>query len=500
MNKENKIILVILSIILVLVICIVVVINKTSSTNNDTNNSTQNANSTVNDDSKDDNTKTSSDTANNTEKDFSEYPAYEINLSEKSDKVEIVEKGVYTLTGTLKGYVYVNTEENVKLVLDNVTIENSSGPAIYIVSAKNTYIELVGTSKLSDGNTYSEFDEEVNAVIYSKDDLFIMGEGTLNVVANFEDGIISKDDLTIYNGTINVTSADDAIRGKDSVTIYDGNINVISGGDGIKTTNSEDTEKGNIVIEKGNIKIESSNDGIQAENSVTLNGGTYNIVTNGGSKSAMTYSEWNNSSSEEEESTKAIKAGVDITINDGEFNFSVTDDGIHSNNNVIINTGNFKITSDDDAIHADGMAEINGGIFSLTAHEGIEATYVKINDGTINIEASDDGINAGQKSTEYAVLIEINGGDITIKMGSGDTDGIDSNGDLYITGGTINVTGNSAFDYDGQVKYTGGKLIVNGKETTTITNQMMGGGMMENRGNMPYDQMNGEIPQGRMMR
>lgn len=62
-------------------------------------------------------------------------------------------------------------------------------------------------------------------------------------------------------------------------------------------------------------------------------------------------------------------------------------------------------------------------------------------------------------------------------MGQGDTDAIDSNGDLYINGGTLNITAQSPFDYDGQANYTGGTMIVNGSETTTITNQMMGGGM-----------------------
>ena len=63
-------------------------------------------------------------------------------------------------------------------------------------------------------------------------------------------------------------------------------------------------------------------------------------------------------------------------------------------------------------------------------------------------------------------------------MGQGDTDGIDSNGNIYINGGTINITGNSPFDYDGTAKYNGGTLIVNGSQTNIITNQMMGGGGM----------------------
>ena len=92
--------------------------------------------------------------------------------------------------------------------------------------------------------------------------------------------------------------------------------------------------------------------------------------------------------------------------------------------------------------------------------------------------------------------MEINDGNITIKMGQGDTDAIDSNGNITINGGTINITGNSAFDYDGTAKKNGGKIIINGTETDTITNQMMGGGMkgqmpnqMPQDGNMPTEGM-----------
>ena len=68
-------------------------------------------------------------------------------------------------------------------------------------------------------------------------------------------------------------------------------------------------------------------------------------------------------------------------------------------------------------------------------------------------------------------------------MKSGDTDALDSNGNLYINGGKLNITANSPFDYDGEAKYTGGEMIVNGNTTTSITNQMMGGGGMP-QGNM----------------
>ena len=104
------------------------------------------------------------------------------------------------------------------------------------------------------------------------------------------------------------------------------------------------------------------------------------------------------------------------------------------------------------------------------------------NDGTINIAASDDAINAGYKSAKISPTAEFNGGYVTIVMGSGDTDAVDSNGNLIITGGTLDITAQSPFDYDGVCQKTGGTLIVNGTETDTISNQMMGGGMGGRKG------------------
>ena len=148
----------------------------------------------------------------------------------------------------------------------------------------------------------------------------------------------------------------------------------------------------------------------------------------------------------------------------------------------------------DDGIHATTSVTVNGGTISVTAAEGIEATQVVIRDGTVSIQATGDGINAGRKTDSLDVKIEIGGGSITVTMGSGDTDGIDSNGDLVITGGTIDVSGPSPFDYDGTCTYTGGTIIVNGVETDTVPNQMMGGGMgggWMNGGGMGGGWMNG---------
>lgn len=149
--------------------------------------------------------------------------------------------------------------------------------------------------------------------------------------------------------------------------------------------------------------------------------------------------------------------------------------GISGKDDVVITGGTYVIEAGKHGIEAKDLVAINDGTFDISAVEGLEATNITINDGTIDIYATDDGINTTSKSTAYDVVTTINGGDINIEMGQGDTDAIDSNGDIYINGGNINITANSPFDYDGQGELNGGTLTVNGQQTTELQNQMMGG-------------------------
>ena len=395
--------------------------------------------------------------------------SYDLDLS---GTTTINKGGVYTITGTIEnGQLIINTNDDVKLILNNVSITNKNGPAIYIMDANCTYIELVGENVLN-GTVNAELD----TVLLSKDDLYIEGEGTLKVISNL-DGISSSDNLTINSGNFIIEAGDDGVKGKDSLIIENGNFTITAGGDAIKTTNEE--ELGNLVIKNGTFNITTNGDGITSISTLEIENGEFTIKTG---------------KNVENSSQKGIKADGILTINGGTFKLNINDDGFHSNKNVIINNGTFTITSNDDAIHADGLVEINDGTFTINAHEGIEGTYIKINGGDININASDDGINAGNKSSDYQTTIEINDGNITIVMGQGDTDGIDSNGNIYINGGTINITGNSPFDYDGEAKYNGGTIIVNGETTNTITNQFMGGGMIN--GGMPNDKQQNGNPNG----
>ena len=229
----------------------------------------------------------------------------------------------------------------------------------------------------------------------------------------------------------------------------------------VKSADKVFVSKDDLVLNgTGTLTIQSSDNGITSKDDLKITGGTINITC----------------------SADALEANDSIRIADGTINIKTSKDALHAENDdddtvgfVYICGGTLNVQSDDDAIHATTIIQIDGGELNLAAHEGLEATWIQINDGTINIEASDDAINASYKSAKITPVAEFNGGYVTIVMGSGDTDAVDSNGNLVITGGTLDITAQSPFDYDGTCEKTGGTLIVNGTETDTISNQMMGG-------------------------
>lgn len=421
-----------------------------------------------------------------------------IDLDNQKNTFNITTGGTYELTGTMTDGVVIDSEDDVTLVFNGVSI--TAEYPIYVKQGDVTIILNDGSTNYLEYTKVYDENEEVNGAIYTKDDLVIKGTGTLEIKSTYN-GIVSKDSLTIEEGTFIIDAYNNGIKGKDSVVINGGTYTITAGNDAIKATNDTDETLGYVEINNGTFNIVSSGDGIDAYQNVTITGGDFTIKTGDGyvatSKSAD-YGRWNSTTNKDSsESIKGIKAGTLITITGGTFNLNTEDDSIHSNGNIIIENGSFTIKSSDDGIHADGMIEINGGTFDITASEGIEATYVKINDGTIGISATDDGINAANKSNNYKTMVEINGGNITIKMGQGDTDGVDSNGDIIINGGTVNVTGQSTFDYDGTGTINGGTVISNGEQITTLPNQFMGGGM---QGQMGANMQRGNMPQGNMGR
>lgn len=418
--------------------------------------------------------------------------------SVKDNVITISKAGTYSISGTLSdGQLLVDAgdKDDVYIVLNNADITCSNNAPINIVNADKVVLstEKDSENNITDGKTYElEADsDEPNAAIFSKADLVLMGEGTLNIKGNYNNGVTSKDDLRIQSGTLNVEATNHGLKGKDCVLIIDGDISITSEGDGIKSTNTKDTDKGYVQIENGNIDITSGEDGIQAETNLIINNGNIKLSTGGGSQNSSTKKDWGNwgpnidkntqtsDDSESEKSAKGIKASQSIEINEGTLNIDSSDDSIHSNGTIKIKSGDIDAKSGDDGIHADESLQIDGGDINITkSYEGLESENITINDGKINVVSSDDGINisggsdSSSQNRQGANSFESTGdGKLTINNGQiivdADGDGLDANGSIEMNDGLVVVNGptsggDGSLDYDDTFNLNGGTLIAAG--------------------------------------
>ena len=375
--------------------------------------------------------------------------------------------GAYSISGTLNdGQIVVDTQDEgtVYLILNGVNITYATSAPIYVSNAEKTVLTLApGTENVvTDGVSYTFAEaetDEPNAAIFSKDALTINGTGSLTVNANYHNGITSKDDLKITGGIITVNAVNDGLKGRDSLAVLDGIITVNAGGNGLQSNNDEDVEKGFVSIDGGIFNIKAVLDGIQAETMLKVSGGNITIVSGGGSSNISG------------DSAKGLKAGVDITIAGGTINIDAADDAVHSNSSLTINGGDIVVASADDAVHSENTLVINSGNLTITrSYEGLESDIIVINDGTIQLVSSDDGINvtsgdiSGGESAAPGKYFEINGGYLVLDAGG---DGLDSNGTGTLNGGIVIVNGptedrNGALDVNGTLEINGGFLIAVG--------------------------------------
>ena len=436
----------------------------------------------------------------------------------------------------LDGQIVVDAPDaKVHLVLDGASITCQTSAPLFIADADRVTLTLAEGSQntLTDGESYvfADGEDEPNATLFSKDDLTINGTGALTIQANYNNGIGGKDDLYILSGTISVTAQNNGIKGKDSLVISGGNLSVTAGGNGLKSSNTEDASRGYILIEGGDITVSAGEDGVEAETYVTVSAGNLTITTGGGSANASTNNDdWGNwgggmpggrpnakpdgsgmpslpqqdgtdnpddmgdmlngqpaiqpetgeslsdaqqTDADTESSAKALKADTGILISGGTIVVDSSDDSVHSNGFVTISGGQLTLSSGDDGIHADQTVTITDGNIVITqSYEGIEGANVIVDGGTIDLTASDDGLNVaggsdgssingrpGQNAFAQAgdYHITINGGTVRINASG---DGIDSNGDLTINGGVVLVNGPTS-NADGSIDSESG-IYVNG--------------------------------------
>lgn len=486
----------------------------------------------------------------------------------------ITKAGEYTVAGLLsEGQLIVDAgdEDEVTIVLNGTSVTCSTGSPIYVKNASEVKIKSEENSfnEVIDNRTETtedSSDDAGNAAIYATCDLKLVGKGALVVTGNYNNGIQSKDNLSIKNVIVKVTAVNNAVKGNDAVDIESGNIIAISAkGDGIKTSNSSISNKGNqkgiVTITGGNIDIYAACDGIDASYGADISGdGNLNIYTdtyseyseevtssgsssgtsaghgssgnktayantvsyvaasdtitnapggfgggnmggmdgqNGGNKAGGDrlgmpgdFNESGNSSGQSY-STKGIKAESEINISGFTINISSTDDGIHANSDsgvletgedgkgtIVINGGSITISSGDDGMHADKQLDVNDGYINVvTSYEGLEAITINLNGGKIYVYATDDGINACTGDGKTSPIVNVTGGYIDVTTTSGDTDGIDSNGNYVQTGGFVLVKGGSSsgnvsgsIDVDGTVTITGGTCVALGGVCETPVN------------------------------
>ncbi|TWT11303.1 carbohydrate-binding domain-containing protein [Streptococcus sp. sy004] len=303
--------------------------------------------------------------------------------------------------------------KTIELGQDTLTITE---PGTYTLTGTTTNGVIVNTT----GNVRlilagANISSQDNAALYvqSADNLVVeLQDNTENTItdsskhsdSSIEGALYSKDDLTI--------------TGNGSLTVK-GNYQ-----DGIVSNDR-------LAILSGQITVEAADDGIRGKDELTITGGKIQVTAGG----------------------DGLKA-----TNDEDLSKGIT----------YIANSDISVTAGDDAIKAESHLTIDSGnILVQNATEALEGATVTINGGTLKLYATDDAINASSTLTSD-VFIKITGGDVTVEVGSGDTDAIDANGSIYISGGQLNITAQSAFDYDVQAEMTGGTVIVNGEKQTEI--------------------------------
>ena len=379
----------------------------------------------------------------------------------------ITKAGTYKLSGEYQGQIKVETADSdaVRLVLDNANITNSSGAALNVVNADEVILYSASgtTNTISDGADYTATGEDdPDAVVYSKADLTIAGEGTLKVNGNHEDGIHTSDGLVIASGTLEVNAANTGIKGKDYVDILGGTINVTAQQDGIKSTNDTDEGQGWTRLSNGTVTVNAGDDDFKASRVVEISGGSLTV----------------------EQSDEGIEAQY-INVSGGDVNVTSADDGMNASLKTSDSESTDSSANTSDAANQQQnnqqQGSLPGGQQSGTSNQqqqgmgqppampGGNAQDGTSQNGTTGTgqqgmgQPPQGGMPGGGGGTFEVIdaAINVSGGHVTVNA---EGDGIDSNGVTTLSGGTLIVNGpsqggNAALDTNGDLLLNGATVL-----------------------------------------
>ncbi|WP_313568742.1 carbohydrate-binding domain-containing protein [Acetoanaerobium noterae] len=369
--------------------------------------------------------------------------------------VKITKEGTYILSGSSDGLnvvVEAADTEKVWLVFDNLSMKGVSAP-IQVLTADKVFITLAKGST----NTIEDIEvaesEELNAAIYSKSDLTINGSGKLIVNGKYEHGIKSSDDLKMLGGSFVITAANDGLNANDALNIKDSVIEISAKGDGIhsdknvyidgKSLNIKESEEGIegkvVDIVSGDIDIKSSDDGINATDS--------SLKTDAVSSATPAGDEQNKNLEE--------RPAPPEGFGQKPANFEDLPADVQEK------IKNRPERPEGEAV-PEGEMQRPEGMPHGAGFENQEGTEIIIRGGDLYIDASGDGIDSNGNLT-------VSGGKVVIEGSGSRGDGaIDYNGTGLVTGGEVLALGGSDMLQSFSSESAQSHIVVTAKESIAV--------------------------------